>query len=766
MKKTILVLIAAIGLFSCKKLDAPREVPSDTSKANSKEVKFYNQEKRNSYPSHEKGVVLFKLKSNSALSRVAGKRSVDRVFTKAMEKSGDRGFYKARFADENKALSQLRNNPDVEWASLNYVETTQTTPDDPYWTDGSLYGLLHIGMPNVWQSGNFGNKQVVVGVIDEGIFAHEDLCANIWTNPYEQDNGIDDDGNGYIDDFHGWDWFNGDNEMYPGASHGTHVAGTIGAKGGNQVGVIGVNSNVTLISCKFLENFGYDSEAIKAIDYLIDLKSRHGINIKVTSNSWGGGGYNPGLFEAIERAKAADILFVAAAGNHSGNNDLDPSYPASYTSDNIIAVGASDWQNNKASFSCFGATSVDLFATGVGVISTVPNTTTHTSAYAYYSGTSMATPHVSGACALYAGVNPEANYQQIKAAILNSASKLPQLKGLCLGDATGGNFLNVSTFTGQTAEHQAPFYECPEINPDVNPPSIPQNFRIQEIGFDPREGAFYGGYINIQWERSTDDNGVAGYIFWRNDVPDWFLGGNNYTIAGLDTTGGIVWGWVHAQDSWGNVSGFSNSDTASWRNPTPPPPADSEPPSVPQGLGTNNVTISTINLFWSASSDNIGVTRYKINWRAVGGSWLENIVTGTATLFDHLSVGTTYEFNVQAGDAAGNWSVPSTTVSATTLNPEPPPPTCTINSTINATAQSTIVTLTWNINVGSCTVTSTRLERKKGGNGAFTAIAFDPTSPYQDNVGNPGQYTYRLRIVTSDGQTGFSNERTIQVKKK
>jgi subtilisin family serine protease len=676
MKTLILVLIIGIGMSSCKKLDAPRELPSETSKAN--DYKFYNEESRTKYPTHEKGVVLFKLKNNSSLSRVAGRSSTERVFTKAMEKAGDNGFYKIRIGDEIKTLADLKKNPDIEWASLNYTEVTQGTPDDPYWNDGSLYGMTHIGMQAVWQSGNFGSKNVVVGVIDEGIFGHEDLCQNIWTNPHEIDNGIDDDGNGYIDDFHGWDWFNGDNEVYPGASHGTHVAGTIGAKGGNQKGVIGVNSNITLISCKFLESYGYDDNAVKAIDYLIDLKTRHGINIKVTSNSWGGGGYNPGLLAAIRRARDNDILFVAAAGNSGSNNDAFPNYPCNYDSDNIISVGASDWQNNKASFSCFGATTVDIFAPGVGIISTVP-TGSHTSGYAYYSGTSMATPHVSGVCALYAGINPEAGYAQIKSAILNSASKLPQLKGLCLGNEIGGNFLNASTFTGQTVENQPPFYECPSLTPDVTPPTIPQNFEIYEVGFDPRPGPFYGGYIGVRWERSTDDFGVAGYLLWLNGNVAWFLGGNQYVIAGLDTTQPII-AWVHAQDTWGNVSGFSNRDTATWDGFLEPPP-DLVPPTVPQNFDIYEKGIDAngawARMTWNWSTDPEGNPITYNVWMVKNNGAPDHIgsVSGSNLLVVNGLAIANYKFWVVAEDSWHNKSAASNTdtVSFTNTPPVDPP---------------------------------------------------------------------------------------------
>lgn len=755
MKNQILVFALMLFALSCQRQAKETLRPEVESK--SKEIKFYKGKKN--IPTHEKGVVLFKLKNNSSLSRVAGRISTERVYTKAMQRANDRGFYKVRIEDENKTLADLRKNPDVEWASLNYTEVTQTI-DDPQWLNGNLWGMANINMPQVWQSGNFGNKQVVVGVIDEGIFGHEDLCQNIWTNPFEiAGNGIDDDGNGYIDDMHGWDWFNNDNEVYPGATHGTHVAGTIGAKGSNQTGVVGVASNVTLISCKFLESYGFDDNAIKAIDYLIDLKTRHGINIKVTSNSWGGGGFNQGLLEAIQRAKAADILFVAAAGNSGTNNDLQPNFPCGYDVDNIIAVGASDWGNNRASFSCFGLTTVDIFAPGTGTISTVP-TDQHTSGYAFFSGTSMATPHVSGAAALYAGVNPTANYLQIKNAILNNAKPVASLNGLCV---TGG-LLDVSTFTGQTAENQAPFYECPIISPDVTPPSTPQNLNVYEVGFDPREGAFYGGYFGVSWSPSTDNVGVAGYVLWFNDVPEWALygGSTNWVIAGLDTTEPIIVRVV-ALDGWGNSSGFSNADTVIW-NQSPPPPSDIQPPTNPTNLNVSNPTVSSLTLNWTASTDNVGVMLYDIYRNGTKVS----SVTGTFATDQPLNAGTTYNYFIRARDASGNTSGNSNTSSGTTLpNNPPPPPTFTINAVLSGNSvQVSPVQLTFTITTNG-TIASTQMERKQG-NGAYTVISNNPSSPFFDSPstqGNPN-YVYRLKITLTNGQVGYSNEKPVKVNKK
>jgi subtilisin family serine protease len=355
-------------------------------------------------------------------------------------------------ADLAAVIAQLKRDANVEYAEPNWIYMHGATATDPYYTNGSLWGMYGDATTpanqygsqagEAWAAGHTGNQNVVIGIIDEGFqYTHPDLDANVWSNPFDPADGVDNDGNGYVDDIHGWDFANGDNTIYDGGTqgnlddHGTHVAGTIGAES-NGAGVVGVNWNVSLISGKFLgRNGGTTAKAVKAVDYFTDLKIRHGLNIVATNNSWGGGGYSQALFDAIQRAGNANILFIAAAGNgdkrgNGINNDSSPHYPSSYSNANIIAVAAIDSSGAKTTWSNYGATSVDIGAPGAGINSTLAYNT-----YGSYSGTSMATPHVTGAAALYASVHPGATAAQIKSAILNSAIPTASLSGITMTGA-------------------------------------------------------------------------------------------------------------------------------------------------------------------------------------------------------------------------------------------------------------------------------------------------------------------------------------------
>ena len=392
---------------------------------------------------------------SKALAKIGGSIT-ETILTKAMKNANKQeGVLVVKANKSTMEAISLISGAEIEFAEPNYIYNHYAVSNDPYFTNGSLWGMgansnqFGCGANTAWGANKTGSSTVYIGIIDEGyMYNHADLAANAGTNPGETaGNGIDDDGNGLVDDVYGWDFAGNNSSVFDGTGddHGTHVAGTIGGVGGNGVGVAGVVWNVKLLNAKFLGSTGgTTANAIKAVDYFTNLKTSQGLNIVATNNSWGGGGFSQALKDAIDRANNAGILFIAAAGNSATNNDVTASYPSGYTSANIIAVASITSTGALSSFSQYGATTVDIGAPGSGIWSTVPGgrKNNFTSLYASYNGTSMATPHVSGAVALYASINPGATAAQIKTAILNSATPTASLAGKCV---TGGR-LNVSGF--------------------------------------------------------------------------------------------------------------------------------------------------------------------------------------------------------------------------------------------------------------------------------------------------------------------------------
>ena len=339
------------------------------------------------------------------------------------------------------AVRAYENSPDVAYAEPNFRLQPAAAPNDPRFNE--LWGLNNtaqtggtadadVDAPEVWNT-TTGSANTVVAVIDEGIDTrHPDLRDNLWTNPGEiAGNRTDDDGNGYVDDVNGFDFANNDATVYDpdpitgqGDEHGTHVAGTIAATGNNGVGISGVNWDAQVASLKFLgADGGFTSDAVEAVNYAV----AEGIDI--SNNSWGGGGASQALRDAIARADASGHIFIAAAGNGGSdgvgdNNDATPNYPSNYDVPNVVSVAATDDTDTLASFSNFGATTVDLAAPGVDILSTLPG-----NSYGRYSGTSMATPHVAGVAALIKSRNPGLDDAQVKAQLLQYVDKKASLQG-------------------------------------------------------------------------------------------------------------------------------------------------------------------------------------------------------------------------------------------------------------------------------------------------------------------------------------------------
>jgi hypothetical protein len=350
--------------------------------------------------------------------------------------------------DVDAAIAKLQQDPQVRYAEPNYVITIAALPNDPAF--GNTWGLNNTGQtingspgtpdadidaPEAWNA-TTGSSNVTVAVIDTGVdWSHPDLSSQIWINPGEicsgcRNDGIDNDHNGFVDDWHGWDFANNDNNPTDDHGHGTHVAGTIGAAGNNGTGVAGVNWNVKIMPVKFLnaQGSGTDAGAVSAVLYA----AQNGAD--VMNNSWADNVYSQALADAINVADQHNSLFVAAAGNNGTDNDSTPTYPASYDMPNVVSVAATDNKDNRAFFSNTGRRSVDLGAPGVDIYSTWPG-----GGYQYLSGTSMATPHVTGAAALAKAAFPSASAAGLKALLLGTVDPKP---GLATTTSSGGR-LNI-----------------------------------------------------------------------------------------------------------------------------------------------------------------------------------------------------------------------------------------------------------------------------------------------------------------------------------
>lgn len=307
----------------------------------------------------------------------------------------------------------------------NHAYFSTAVPNDTQYIN--QYASSWMSLPTAWDK-TTGSDDLIALVIDTGVlYTHPDLSQNMWSNPAEiAGDGIDNDGNGYVDDVYGINAISNSGDPLDDNGHGTHCAGILGGRGNNSQGVAGVAWQTKIAAAKFLSSSGSGSlaNAIKAINYGIALK-KAGNNIVVSNNSWGGPSFSSTLAAAIQAAGNEGILFVAAAGNAASNNDTSPAYPASYSSDAIIAVASTTSTGALSSFSNYGATSVDIAAPGSSVISTYLNNN-----YAYLSGTSMAAPQVSGVALLVQSVcQGSLTHQQVKDAILATGQTYAGLQG-------------------------------------------------------------------------------------------------------------------------------------------------------------------------------------------------------------------------------------------------------------------------------------------------------------------------------------------------
>ncbi len=452
------LIVTVLGLQSIVLNDRP-DVPSeattrDAVAAEQYSSRFIDEAKEHDLPEFvpDRLIIRFE-KSTSAKQRAAVRKKFEVRRIKALPLDGMEVGSIPRDSDEKQLAAAISDQPGVAYAQTdNYVQVT-TTPNDPSFSN--LWGLHNTGQtvntttgtadadidgPEAWDLFS-GSDATNVAVIDTGVdYDHEDLEANIWSNPGEtgsgkETNGIDDDSNGLIDDFRGWDFAGetyavptSDNDPDDVHSHGTHVAGTIGAEGNNGTGITGVNWDASIIPVKGLDDAGYgtDSTLVPALMYA-------GQHAKVVNGSFGGGGYSQASRDAIHANP--QTLYVFAAGNSNSDVDSQEFYPCSYDEPNVVCVAATTQDDTRSSFSNYGATEVDLGAPGSNILSTTPNDN-----YAYYQGTSMASPHVAGAASLMRSYEPTAGAAEIKSVLLDSADPIAALNGITVS----GGRLNVA----------------------------------------------------------------------------------------------------------------------------------------------------------------------------------------------------------------------------------------------------------------------------------------------------------------------------------
>ena len=433
-----------------------------------------------------------------------------------------------------KLLSTKRNA--IKYVEPVYiVEALDTIPNDPSY--GNLYGMDQVRAPQAWDE-HVGDQEFVIAIIDTGIdYNHPDLQANIWTNPGEiPGNGQDDDGNGYVDDVHGYDFYDYNGDPMDSNGHGTHCGGTVGGVGNNSIGVAGVNWQCRLVGAQFLGPSGSGS-----LDGAIDAVEYCAVNqFKVSNNSWGGGGFSQAMFDVVQAA-GDDFghVFVAAAGN---GGYYGASYPGAMTCTNLICVAATDINENMASFSQYHDVEVDLGAPGVDVLSTTPGNN-----YSYYSGTSMATPHVAGGVGLIYSVLGEASAVEVKDIILSTVRPISSMQG---NTVTGG-VLNVADALDAT-------FLGPKITMVSSVPvEMDPNVALQvTVNVDPREDDLTGN-VNLHYNDGSgwqmmamEPTGLMEYSgsvpgMDCDDMPEFYV-----------TCQGVVAGDI-AHPSGGAVSAYS-----------------------------------------------------------------------------------------------------------------------------------------------------------------------------------------------------------------
>ena len=660
-------------------------------------------------------------------------------------------LFRSRSKDTATLIEELRAHADVEYVEPNYVIRPAAVPNDPSFS--GTWGLHNTGQLIADTSGtpgadmgaasawdlSTGSRSNVVAVIDTGVdYNHPDLAANIWTAPAAFTVTIGGQTIRCEAGTHGFNAITKTCDPMDEYNHGTHVAGTIGAVGNDGAGVAGVNWTANIMAVKFIDSTGSGTleDAIDAIEFTIQAKAAFAqtgaANVRVLSNSWGwNGDPSQALLDEIKRAETSDMLFVASAGNGgddylSDDNDAMPFYPASYDSPSVISVAATDNRDALGSFSNYGMNSVDIGAPGVYVLST-----TMGGGYDYWSGTSMAAPHVSGAAALVLS-KCTLDTAALKSAILENVDSVPSLYGV----TTTGGRLNVNKALRSCANSDT-------LTPEPSPAPAPNQAPTVSIK-SPASGATYNApaAVTISATASDADGTVSQVQFYSNNQ-----------LIGTDTTSpySITWNNVAAgtysvQAVVTDNGGISvGSSVVSIRV--------NQPPMANAGGPYSGTTGQLIQFNGSASSDPDGsIASYR--WNFGDGT------TGTGNAPTHAySTANTYTVTLTVTDNSGATSSASATVKVTV-----PPPAAPANLSASSQRQNE-VRLSWSDR--STNEQSFAVERSTSSGGGFVEIArvgANNTS-YTDRTGQSRTtYYYRVRAANSGGYSGYSNTASVRVK--
>ena len=555
MRKTSAFVGMVVALLACVIVVQGATQEAKTQAENTGEDPTYQDSNRGQFAA---GEIIVALENDASQADLRGlNQQNDASIEEALPRTDVSVVDLPRDLTVQEAVRAYENSPDVAYAEPNFRLQPAAAPNDPGYRE--LWGLNNTGQTGgtadadvdaseVWDT-TTGNADTVVAVIDEGMdVSHPDLRDNVWTNSGEvPGNGIDDDNNGYVDDRNGYDFANDDATVYDpdpvtgqGDEHGTHVAGTIAAVGNNGVGITGVNWDAQVASLKFLgANGGFTSDAVEAVNYAV----AEGMDI--SNNSWGGGGRSQALQDAITRADNAGHVFIAAAGNGGSDgvgddNDATPNYPSGYGVPNVISVAATDDTDRLASFSNFGASSVDLAAPGVDILSTLPG-----NRYGRYSGTSMATPHVAGVAALIKSQQPGLDDAQVKNQLLRYVDPKPNLQGKV---ATDGR-LNALRSVTENADTTGPTVDAPKPAPGSSirdrTPRVSATVTDNETDLQKSAVKFY-----LNGDRKTGFDYDAGTDRLTYDAPRLSTGRHTARVVAEDGAGNVTpyqWGFKVVQ---------------------------------------------------------------------------------------------------------------------------------------------------------------------------------------------------------------------------